>query len=161
MTTMRHPFNPKTNPSAFPPKACGATTAPWKDKWMRAECRSSMSSLNTALYAPMLETWLQHFDPSQFILISSQTYFEAPNDMVAQIADALALPAQASIRAVNAAVSSTTLNNRGNHPKLEEETPEVVDAIKRFFRPHVTRLKGLCEGSQPAMKLIGKFPWLQ
>ena len=137
----------------------------WKLKWGKAECRESMWSLSAALYAPMLEHWLTLFKPSQFIIVSSQTYFKQPQKVVAEVADALVIPAQANSDAVTSAVESADLNNRASHPTLEQESPELIQAVRNFYQPHVLRLKELCYShrltSDARMKIIGQFPWME
>ena len=34
-----------------------------------------------AAYAPLLRHWLGHFEPDQFVLISSEAYFAAPEEV--------------------------------------------------------------------------------
>jgi len=127
----------------------------WSRKWMQGDCGGRIRALLMGLYAPVLDHWLEYFGPHQFIVIASNSLQDRPQEVVKEVADAMGIPT----KRVTSTKRASNEHNQGDDRNGKEITlpDDVLREVKRFFRPHVIRLK-LLLGHRLA--LVGRLAWL-
>ena len=114
------------------------------DPQEQQECLRKTHNIRQALYEQLLRHWLSHFDPSQFILISSESYFSDPWAVVQELAELLDLPhthADSLINSINGQIKDPSLSNHNTRkPSIHDEDPSVVFELEHYFLMHKTRL---------------------
>jgi len=143
-------------------KACNQGT--WTEKWALHKCRSKIPSLSLAMFAYSLENWFQHYDRSQFIVISTENFLEQPQKIVTEIADTLGLPSMNSesleetFEQIRLETSRTQTAATADAEHMSDEAD--MDQVKQFLSAHTEKLKGLLVQGAGAPRLLGSFHWL-
>eukprot|EP00746_Dinoflagellata_sp_MGD_P001116 gnl/MRDRNA2_/MRDRNA2_102071_c0_seq1.p1 gnl/MRDRNA2_/MRDRNA2_102071_c0~~gnl/MRDRNA2_/MRDRNA2_102071_c0_seq1.p1 ORF type:complete len:420 (+),score=63.68 gnl/MRDRNA2_/MRDRNA2_102071_c0_seq1:103-1362(+) len=119
------------------------------DKKVISYFQPCVPDLAHAAHASMLRNWLQYFEPDQFLLVSSDDYFAAPEKTLVDIMQKLNLPG--CVKHDNSAHHE----NYRNHPSLSEEDPELVQQLRDFYKPYLQDFYGML--SERRFQTIGNL----
>ena len=114
------------------------------DSTRKAGTKSTLAHVVKSMYAYQLRNWYEYFDPSQFHIFSIEQYSKNPVGVLESIFDFLGLPLydpDGKVGFENRTTLKEILYQIKNvtpfRPKvLSEATPQLIDDLDHFFRPH-------------------------
>lgn len=122
--------------------------------------RLQTHNLRQAVYADLLEMWLTHFRPRQFVLVSAESYFDNPHRVVAEMAEVLGVPFSFQEVDFKQKLSNQRWNNVNPlKPVLSDDNLEATELLRTYFAPHRAKLSTLLRkhvlGGE--MRFVGKI----
>jgi len=125
------------------------------DFWKNQSEACGVICIGKTMQASFLEHWLEYFQPSQFILISSDLLFSETDAVLRHLYSLLDLPAPMNITG-----NAKLIENRGGPETIPDRDTELYRSLYAFYSPQVQRLSTLLQKHSRGFYRIGKLEWL-